>query len=149
MDSAARFRVNSPNVVDEVFDDEVVVVNLESGRYFCLQHTAARLWTLLAAGASTEDVVTAFARQHTTPASDIAAAVGTLVTALLENQLLVADPSRTCAAPVEAVSASPGPFELPALQTFTDMQDLLLLDPIHEVDAAGWPAAKPDADPKR
>jgi hypothetical protein len=25
------------------------------------------------------------------------------------------------------------------LQKFTDMQDLLLLDPIHEVDESGWP----------
>lgn len=29
------------------------------------------------------------------------------------------------------------------LEKFTDMEDLLLLDPIHEVDvAAGWPTTK-------
>jgi hypothetical protein len=28
------------------------------------------------------------------------------------------------------------------LNKYTDMQDLLLLDPIHEVDAAGWPSTK-------
>lgn len=148
MDSATRFRVNSPNVVDEVFDDEVVVVNLESGRYFCLQRTAARLWTLLAAGASTDEVVAAFTAQFTTPAAEIAESVSALVGALIENQLLVTDPSRTVPAPGDVIPSSAEPFDLPALQTFTDMQDLLLLDPIHEVDAAGWPAAKPDADPK-
>lgn len=148
MDSAARFRVNSPNVVDEVFDDEVVVVNLESGRYFCLQRTAARLWTLLAAGASTDEAVAAFAAQFTTPAAEIAEAVSALVGTLLENQLVVADPSRSFLAPATVVPSSAEPFDLPALQIFTDMQDLLLLDPIHEVDAAGWPAAKPDQDPK-
>ncbi len=30
-------------------------------------------------------------------------------------------------------------FEAPILHKFTDMQELLLLDPIHEVDETGWP----------
>ncbi len=32
-----------------------------------------------------------------------------------------------------------GDYVAPVLESFTDMQDLILLDPIHEVDAAGWP----------
>ena len=35
------------------------------------------------------------------------------------------------------------PFVNPTLTKFTDMQDLLLLDPIHEVDEMGWPHPKP------
>ena len=33
-------------------------------------------------------------------------------------------------------------YEHPVLQKYTDMEDLLLLDPIHDVDEAGWPARK-------
>ncbi|MBX3014591.1 MAG: hypothetical protein KF832_23935 [Caldilineaceae bacterium] len=33
-------------------------------------------------------------------------------------------------------------FETPVLNEFTDMQERLLLDPIHEVDHAGWPHRK-------
>jgi len=29
------------------------------------------------------------------------------------------------------------------LQKYTDMEELLQLDPIHEVDKFGWPSAKP------
>ena len=36
------------------------------------------------------------------------------------------------------------PYEPPVLETYTDMQDLVLLDPVHEVDATGWPHPKPD-----
>jgi hypothetical protein len=32
-----------------------------------------------------------------------------------------------------------GKFEAPVLQKYTDMQDLLLLDPIHDTDETGWP----------
>ncbi len=35
------------------------------------------------------------------------------------------------------------PYAPPALETYTDMQELLLLDPIHDVDETGWPAARP------
>ena len=33
-------------------------------------------------------------------------------------------------------------FEKPVLQKHTDMQELLLLDPIHEIDEKGWPSKK-------
>jgi hypothetical protein len=36
-------------------------------------------------------------------------------------------------------------FHAPVLQVYSDMQDLLLLDPIHEVDATGWPMPAPAA----
>jgi hypothetical protein len=36
-------------------------------------------------------------------------------------------------------------FTPPLLHKYSDMQELLLLDPIHDVDEAGWP--KPIADP--
>ena len=41
-----------------------------------------------------------------------------------------------------AVTVVPGE---PVLEKYTDMQELLLLDPIHDVEEAGWPKAKPGA----
>ena len=35
-------------------------------------------------------------------------------------------------------------FNAPALQKYSDMQELLLLDPIHDVDEAGWPKPNPE-----
>jgi hypothetical protein len=33
------------------------------------------------------------------------------------------------------------PFQAPALEKHSDMQDLILLDPVHEVGPRGWPHA--------
>ncbi len=33
-------------------------------------------------------------------------------------------------------------YTVPALTRYDDLDDLLLLDPIHEVDDAGWPIAR-------
>ena len=32
-------------------------------------------------------------------------------------------------------------FEAPKLSKYTDMEQLLLLDPVHDVDETGWPNA--------
>ncbi len=149
MDAAVRFRSNSPNVVHEVFDDEVVVVNLDTGRYFSLRETSARVWNMLIEGATIQEMTAWFASCHVTSAADIEHDISTLVDALVEHQLLVpASDARAFAAPA-APTATDTPFTLPPVQVFTDMQDLLLLDPIHEVDEGGWPLAKPQTDSGR
>jgi len=44
------------------------------------------------------------------------------------------------------LSGTRQPFSAPVLNAYTDMEELLLLDPIHDVDQAGWPMPKaPDA----
>jgi hypothetical protein len=43
----------------------------------------------------------------------------------------------------------PGAFQPPTLESYNDMQDLLLLDPIHDVDDMGWPQKAPDAQATR
>ncbi len=44
------------------------------------------------------------------------------------------------------ISTSKDDFTNPVLEKFTDMADLLLLDPIHEVDESGWPNKPPDSE---
>ncbi|MCU1244771.1 MAG: hypothetical protein JWN02_681, partial [Acidobacteria bacterium] len=33
----------------------------------------------------------------------------------------------------------------PRLERYTDMQEIILLDPVHKVDSQGWPHAAPSA----
>jgi hypothetical protein len=65
--------------------------------------------------------------------------VAGLVEQLLAEGLVVEDAD----APVGASPPAPpaDALEPPALEKFTDMQDLILLDPVHEVDERGWPHA--------
>src|SRR6188472_2688166 len=57
MDRSARFRINAPRVIHEPFEHEVVVVNLDTGRYYCLQKAGVDLWDGLMAGASIGELV--------------------------------------------------------------------------------------------
>lgn len=145
MDLSARFRLNGSRIIQETFDDEVVIVNLDSGRYYCLQRVGAEIWALIVSGHRLAEVVGRLAAHYEASQTDLAAAVDRLCRELQEQSLVVeAEPEfpGAPAAITRAASADLKKFEPPQLQIFSDMQDLLLLDPIHEVDLEGWPAVK-------
>ncbi|MFV1991268.1 MAG: PqqD family protein, partial [Acidimicrobiales bacterium] len=55
MGTNTRFQINTPAVVSEDIDGEVVIVNLETGSYYSLRDSSAALWKLLEGGAAVEE----------------------------------------------------------------------------------------------
>ena len=140
MANPQSFRINHPNVVAEFFDGEVVAVNLETGKYYSLAGVGSDLWFMLTEGASL-DAATAHV-QEVYPDDEVPGAVAEFVTSLLEHQLLATSQTPGGAVPESRLISDPSDtFVPPTVEMFSDLQDILLLDPIHEVDAAGWPAA--------
>ena len=77
----------------------------------------------------------------------IEAGLGQLLADLVDEQLIVPvvppDERRTrTQAAAEGPIRARLPFEGLGVQKFTDMEDMLLLDPIHDVDETGWPNLK-------
>ena len=52
-------------------------------------------------------------------------------------------PAPDDAPPPSAGASRTGDFVPPMLARFNNMSDLLLLDPIHDVDEQGWPRERP------
>jgi hypothetical protein len=75
---------------------------------------------------------------------EIARAVGTFLDQLLEEALVTCDTvDGGRGAPGASVNLASGKiFSVPLLQKYTDMEEMLLLDPIHEVDEQGWPSSR-------
>jgi hypothetical protein len=141
-----RFRVNGPAVTHEVVDDEAVIINLETGNYYSLAVAGAEIWIMLAAHTPIGAIIDHLARRYACARSELELAVLGLVAELEREQLISAVDSHAASDPVglSMTTGAPRPFRAPVLQKFTDMQELLLLDPIHEVDERGWPHRKPD-----
>jgi len=140
----SRIRVNSPHVISEHIDGETVMINLKTGAYYNLNASGARVWALLPRDGSVagNDVV-AFLHEQGENEPGLAYEVAAFLDRLLDEELVVTvDESRSQGAPSPG-SALPQTasdhWEAPSLTRFDDMQDLLLLDPVHEVDAQGWP----------
>jgi hypothetical protein len=140
MDRSARFRINAPRVIHEPFEHEIILVNLDTGRYYCLQKTGVDLWNGLMDGASVEELIDGFTAAYDAAPEMVTAAIVNAVETFAREDLVVQTLSADRVTGQWRVRDSGGhPFEPPVLETYTDMQDLLLLDPIHEVDEAGWP----------
>lgn len=144
-----RLRINRPQVIDETFADEAVVVNLANGNYYTLSRVGAEVWQCLEQGFAPARIVEELCARYAGPQAEIATAVAQFVDALLAAALVVpATDTDTPAPPPPALPspAVPAPvrpaFQPPVMQEYTDMQGLLLVDPVHEVDETGWPNVK-------
>ena len=127
--SAMSIRINAPDIIQETFDDESVIVNLRQGLYYSLNKAALPLWEEIVRGSSLDKLNTG---GHEFSSDDVAGFVREL---RAENLIIV-----------EGEDIPDGVSPTIYLQKFEDLQDLLLLDPIHDVDERGWPHAKPSED---
>lgn len=144
-------RVNAPQVVHETIDGEVIIINLASGVYYSIEGSGAEVWDLLqqAPGLKAADIVAALEPHFDCSQAELEVSVLHFLDELREEGL-IGDTER--AAELGSGAGLPQmdgdglrqAFREPALQKYTDMQDLVLLDPVHEVSDEGWPERRPD-----
>lgn len=126
-------------------ESEIIVINLVTGAYFSLRGAAADAWDLLIAGLSTSAVATQLADRYAVPADGVTGDIAAFARELLAEGLVVPGGQAPVDAPTLDTGAPALAYTAPRLEKFDDLEELLLLDPIHEVDEAGWPviAAEP------
>jgi Coenzyme PQQ synthesis protein D (PqqD) len=130
-------RIPSERVVSEVIDGEVVAIDLESGRYYSLEGAAARAWEAIQAGEELAGIAEAVAADAGISADEARPDVVAFI-AELQAEGLVLNGNGATAPP-----AGLGRIPL-VLHRYTDMQDLIVIDPIHDVDETGWPNRRPE-----
>jgi hypothetical protein len=135
-----------PSTVHERFGDETVILNLDSGSYYSAQGTATAIWSLVSDGASEAAILRRMRAQYAGDDDEIASATAKFLDQLVTESLVEPDNVVHSGDEQEpSVDGAPGKadaFSLPLLQKYTDMEEMLLLDPIHEVDEQGWPSAR-------
>jgi hypothetical protein len=142
------YEVNAPGVVFERFEDETVLIQLDSGRYYTLDRVGSLVWELLARPLAVGGVAAALARAFRTEPVAVEAAVRELIGQLEGEQLLRPRTDAAAGEPGDPTLEVPegAAFAPPRLTRYDDMQEILLLDPVHDVDERGWPSA-PGAQP--
>ncbi len=132
--------VNGPGVVGESVDGEALIVNLETGCYYSARGTADAIWALIAAESPSASIVEAMRVRFPADDSDLVTSQTlAFIDELLAEGLAIQRESRMAPSAPSAAAIGPASWVTPVLEKFTDMQALLLLDPIHEVDETGWP----------
>ncbi|WP_130471096.1 PqqD family protein [Candidatus Magnetaquicoccus inordinatus] len=138
MSNPQQFQFAGGSLVADQLDGEVVIVNLDSGVYYSLTGVGAPLWQALQEGVESSQlarqVATAFPESNL---EQLTRVINRLLWQLVEEGILsqVSGDALCAVAPAAEDAAIPGG----ELLKYSDMQELLMLDPIHEVDNTGWP----------
>ena len=129
-----------------MIDNEAIIVNLDSGTYYSLRAVGADIWQMIEQGATVAEIINQLAQQYTkTEQTMIQTDVESFVTELQEEALILPledsfVAGESALSPLHTSDGDQLLFQKPVLEKYTDMADLLLLDPIHEVDeTGGWP----------
>ena len=147
-----RYEPAGSDIVSEEIDGEVIIVNLRNGNYYSLSQSATVIWAGIQEHATLERLQHHLQRRYSGEIGCMDRDLAELIQALETEQLIALRPAAEAPAAVEARAAAAEPtgdreaYRPPLFERFTDMGDLLLLDPVHEAeDEKGWPHAKETA----
>ena len=122
---------------------------MDSGNYYSLEGVGFNIWSLVENGASADEIVEWIMSQYDfSNAEEINKSVSQFIAELTVEGLIISDETlknKNIKTPDTQTEKGtiPGKSLFDSskivLQKYTDMQDFLLVDPIHEVEYTDWP----------
>jgi hypothetical protein len=145
-DGSLRLAVPTSRVAADTVEGEAVIVNLDTGAYYTTEGAGCDAWELLASGRTLDEVVASLRTRYDADEGVLDDYVRNLATSFLAQGLMHVrgsdEPPSSDDGTDEPPAADPlPPFEPADFVSYHDMKGLLLLDPVHDVDADGWPHA--------
>ena len=136
------FLFNESKVFEDYADAQYVILNYVTGEYYSFDKSSSSVLLALTSGCSCDAVVQALVQRY---GQDCGAKekVDSLIDALTEQEIVL--PGGGMEGDALSFVNDMEADTLPELgfERYTDVADLLLMDPIHEVDEAiGWPVPK-------
>lgn len=151
MDLSETFNISGPMVISETIENETVIIDLDQGAYYSLTGSGPFIWSLLdsprSVSAIADAVVAVFSASPETSKTEVVK----LLSYLAAEGLVGKAATEGAVIPDERISKTKenfGAFTAPEIKKFTDMEAMLLLDPIHDVNEEGWPHPRTAADDK-
>lgn len=136
-----RFAINTPSVVFERLDGEVIVISNQSGKYYSLGYTASDIWHLIQNSVSSSLWLKILADNFQEIPESAQDEVNKFVDDLLSENLVRSSEIAFGESKLLPQDNPRGKWSCPELLIFADLQDLLLVDPIHDTGEEGWPFA--------
>jgi hypothetical protein len=140
------YRVRERNVVSEIIDEEAIIMDLNSGMYFSAEGVGAVIWDGMVCGFEVAQIKQRILSSFSVDPISLDADFEKFAASLLANKLVeIADGAARPNADwsIQLPDARRG-YDPPILNRYDDLQDLALLDPIHDVEETGWPNRKTD-----
>ncbi len=128
--------VDSLSTASEEFDGETIVIQFKLGTYSVFSGSGPQIFEMLATPCSVDAITSAITKGGGTDRAAICKDVEKFVQALVGAKIIV----ETVEVENAAALNFSGDFVPPVMETFEDLADMMLVDPVHEVDIdMGWP----------
>ena len=125
------YQLAHPDIVFERFDEDLLVLNLRSGQYFGFNNAGSLIWNALSSGIKASLIYDAGVKKEN---------LEKFISDLIAHELLIAIAPLQTELSEELANLLSQESALPSIEIYDDLADLIMADPIHDVDAdAGWP----------
>jgi len=143
---SGQFTLNTPRAACQIIEREAILIHFERGHYFSAAGSGVWILERVLGGDSAPRIAAAFARHFALDPERAQRLVSALLEQLVAEDLFAVvertELAEHLTLPSEPTGSAPdavATFDEPRLVKFTDLEDLLVLDPIHDVIATGWP----------
>ena len=135
------YKLNEEKMFYDYADGQAVVINYQTGMYYGMSLLGSAILDRIIAGKNVDEIIIAVKALPQCP-PDIVERVNCFVKELLDKEIIVSGPTVPGGAELLSVEVIEDGFDL-KLDMFAEMADLLLADPVHDVDLKeGWPKLK-------
>jgi len=137
--TANAYRFNRDTFAFECFDEEVVVLDLVEGVYYAFGGAAVVAWPYIIAQHPEPVIASTLAKSYGVRLDELTRDLTEFVMRLVSEKILLAAPEDISELDRPRLD-SLGDYEGFIFERHAEMEDLLTLDPIHDVDPErGWP----------
>jgi len=132
--------VDPNEVVYDTVDGETVVVALATGTYYTITGAGVDMWSAASAGVRFGDAVIFLQGRYPSERETMRSVLARWLDELVAEGLVHTGPGNGAEISDDLAPTDRTTYEAPVLVRYTDLQSLILLDPIHEADVhTGWP----------
>jgi hypothetical protein len=137
--TANAYRFNRDTFAFECFDEEVVVLDLVEGVYYAFGGAAVVAWPYIIAQHPEPVIASTLAKSYGVRLDELTRDLTEFVERLVREKILLTSPEDVSELDRFRLD-SLGEYEGFIFERHAEMDDLLTLDPIHDVDPKkGWP----------
>jgi len=122
MSQSKKYTINTRKAISETIEGETIIIDLETGSYYSMNPSATALWNAILE----ENLIPVDKKNILDFVQN------------LESEGLILESSSSADKPLADISQ----FSDPKLEKYDDMQEMLLADPVHDVENTGWPNLK-------
>jgi hypothetical protein len=138
--------IETAEVVSDVIDGEAIMLHRTYGDYFSTDGVGGLIWQWIGEGRSRSQILKMLNAKFAASLAEIATAVDSFLADLVAHKLvreIVEGDESATETLIEQQTNPEAEFVRPTLHVYSDIRNMVLLDPIHDVDEnIGWPTPK-------